>query len=153
LVRVVVGTGSEEEKRERHLGQYAPSTSDVQNVHTLQHAAGGGLERRRSRAGPFVIVALALELLHLEHLFADEAHPVRVHLVQECELATFVPPERRKPREVGDLSIVDGRKWWRGRRRRPWRIVCCCRMMVVVEVAWRWRGVAAIGRECADAEG
>jgi hypothetical protein len=28
----------------------------------------------------------------LEHLFADEAYPVWVHLVEEREFATFVPP-------------------------------------------------------------
>jgi hypothetical protein len=30
----------------------------------------------------------------LEHFFADKAHPVRIHLVEEGKLAALVPPER-----------------------------------------------------------
>jgi hypothetical protein len=87
LIRLV-GGGSEKRKR-THLGQYAPATSNVQHVHALQHAAR--LERQRGSSSAKARVR-SFVALHLKHLFADEAYTVRVHLVEEGELAAFVPP-------------------------------------------------------------
>lgn len=79
------------EKKNRNLGQYTPAASDVQDIHALQHAA----QILRTRSSVIIGTELVLFVAsHLEHLFADETHPVRVHLVEEGKFAALVPPQR-----------------------------------------------------------
>lgn len=82
--------GAKNEKEKRNLGQYTPAASDVQDIHPLQHAA----RHHRTRSGILIIMELLFVASHLEHLFANETHPVRVHLVEEGKFAALVPPQR-----------------------------------------------------------
>jgi len=76
-------------EKETHFGQYTPTASDVQDVHALQHTARLQRGRSGSSTGASIRLFVAPQL---EHLFADEAYPVWVHLVEERKFAAFVPP-------------------------------------------------------------
>ena len=85
-----------------YFGEQSTATPDVEDIQSpesilpLFHAASC-----------FLALVLARDL---DQFFADVLYPGWVHAMEQCKLAMFVPPERRKTRKVCNFVCVDARR-------------------------------------------
>jgi hypothetical protein len=85
------------ETRCRHLGQQSTATAYIQYVQPAQYVSVFWI---------YDIFPLFFSC-DLKEFFADELHADWVHLVEEAELALFVPPFGGEAGKVGYLGGVD----------------------------------------------